>query len=185
MYPRPIVVHTATVRALALVVTALAVVLPAGAATVDPKALVVAPAQVPAGFRVDHDETGVRTNEREAKDFPRALFRRWRRVTGYQARYERGHALIEARVDLFESARGAREFHRWVDREAQRSGIKGVVRKRARIGSDGRIYALGDSTLVTWRSGRAWSGLATRGLTTARTVALARAQQRRIAAALG
>jgi hypothetical protein len=177
------------VRPLALLILAvLSVAVSAGAATVDPKALVVGPAQVPAGFRLDADETGLRTNEIEAREHPetRGRFRRWGRVTGYQARYERGNlASIETRVDLFESASGARKLHRWVDRETQKSGIKGVVRARARIGSEGAIYSFGDSRIVYWRYGRAWSGMSTDRLTTARVLALARAQQRRIAAALG
>lgn len=175
-------------RRLAVVVlVVLAVALPAGAATIDPKALVVGPAQVPAGFRVDRDETGLRTNGREARDYPetRSRFRRWGRVTGYQARYERSDlASIETRVDVFRDGSGAQKLHRWVDRETQKSGIKGIVRARVRIGSEGAIYSFGKFRLVYWRDGRVWSGMSTRDLTTARTLALARAQQRRIAAAL-
>lgn len=171
---------------IALVVCSLAV--PAGAATIDPKELVLGPAQVPAGFRVDRDETGLRTNVREAREYPetRSRFRRWGRVTGYQARYERSDlASIETRVDIFRNASGAQKLHRWVDRETQKSGIKGIVRARARIGSEGAIYSFGEFRLVYWRDGRVWSGMSTQDLTTARTLALARAQQRRIAAALG
>jgi hypothetical protein len=174
-------------RLAVVVLAAFAVALPAGAATVDPKGLVIGPAQVPAGFRVDPDETGLRTNEREATDHPetRPLFRRWGRLTGYQVRYEKSDdASIEARADLFENASGAQALHRWVDRETQKSGIKGLVRARARIGSEGAVYSFGRFTLVYWRYGRAWSGIAAYRLTPARTMALARAQQRRIAAAI-
>jgi hypothetical protein len=165
-----------------------AVALPAGAATVDPKVLVVTAAEVPAGFRIDRDETGLRTNEREARDHPetRSLFRRWRRVTGYQARYEKGgDASIQARADLFKSASGARDLQRWVVREMQRAGIKGLVSAPARIGSESRVYSFGRLVIVYWRYGRAWSGVAGSGLPKHRTLALARVQQRRIAAALG
>ena len=176
-------------RRLAVVLlAALAVALPAGAAGVDPRALVLGRAEVPAGFRVDPDETGLRTNEREARDHPetRPLFRRWGRVTGYQARYERtsDDASIEARADLFESASGSRALHRWADREMQKSGIKGAVRARARVGSEGMVYSFGRFTVVYWRYGRAWSGVATYGLPKSRALALARTQQRRIAAGL-
>jgi hypothetical protein len=181
--------HTATVRPLAvLLFVVLAAALPAGAATVDPKALVVGRADVPAGFRLDPDETGLRTNELEAREHPetRPLFRRLGRVTGYQARYERSDlASIETRVDLFKRASGARELHRWVDREMQKSGVKGIARSRARIGSKGVVYSFGEFRIVYWRYGRAWSGMATQELTTPRTLALARAQQRRIAERLG
>lgn len=180
--------HTATVRALAvLVLTVLAVALPAGAANVDPKALVVGRADVPAGFRLDPDESGLRTNELEAREHPetRPLFRRLGRVTGYQARYENAaDASIEARVDLFRNANGAHELHRWVVREMARSGIKGVASTRLRIGSEGRMYSSKLFVIVYWRHGRAWSGIAGFDVSKNRTLAAARAQQRRIAAAL-
>ena len=180
--------HTATVRPLAvLVFVVLAAALPAGAATVDPKALVVGRADVPTGFRVDPDETGLRTNELEAREHPetRPLFRRLGRVTGYQARYENAaDASIEARVDLFRNANGAHGLHRWVVREMARSGIKGVVSKRLRLGSEGRMYSSKLFVILYWRSGRAWSALAGFGVGESKTLAAARAQQRRIAAAL-
>ena len=174
------------VTGLALVVLALA--RPAGAATVDPKPLVVGPAEVPRGFRVDPDETGLRTNALEARESPqtRPLFRRWGRVTGYQVRYEgRDDASIEARVDLFRTARGARGLHRWVLREMQKAGIKGLVRAPAHLGSEGTLYSYGRYVIVYWRHGRAWSALAGFEVSKNRTLAAARAQQRRIAAALG
>ena len=180
--------HTATVRPLAvLVFVVLAAALSAAAATVDPKPLVVGPAEVPHGFRVDPDETGLRTNELEARESPqtRPLFRRWGRVTGYQVRYEgRDDASIEARVDLFRTVRGARGLHRWVLREMQKSGIKGLVQAPAHLGSEGTVYSYGRFVVVFWRHGRAWSGLAGFGVPKSRTLAAARAQQRRIAAAL-
>jgi hypothetical protein len=180
--------HTATVRPLAgLALLVLAVALPAGAATVDPKALVVGRADVPAGFRLDPDETGLRTNEVEARENPetRPLFRRWGRVTGYQARYENAaDASIEARVDLFRNANGAHELQRWVVREMARSGIKGVVSGPVRLGSEGRMYSSKLFVILYWRSGRAWSALAGFGVPKSRTLAAARAQQRRIATAL-
>ena len=178
--------HTATVRPLAVLVV-LAVALPAGAAAVDPKALVIGPADVPAGFRLDQDETGVRTNEREATESPetRPLFRRLGRLTGYQARYENAaDASIEARVDLFRTASGAHGLHRWVVREMARSGIKGVVSTRLHLGSEGRMYSSKLFVILYWRSGRAWSALAGFGVGKKTTLAAARAQQRRISAAL-
>jgi len=181
--------HTATVRPLAvLVFVVLAAALPAGAVTVDPKALVLAPADVPAGFRLDPDETGLRTNELEAREHPetRPLFRRLGRVTGYQARYENAaDASIEARVDLFRNANGAHELHRWVVREMARSGITGVVSARLDLGSEGRMYSSKLFVILYWRHGRAWSALAGFGVPKKRALAAARAQQRRIAAALG
>lgn len=74
-------------RSLLLAAVAFAAAIPTAAAGPDPRALVVAPADVPAGFRLVPDESGLRTNAQEAKDFPesRPYYRRWKRVTGYQA----------------------------------------------------------------------------------------------------
>jgi hypothetical protein len=60
--------------------------MPAAAAAVDPKALVIRPSDVPAGYALSRSESGLRTNEQEARESPEArrLFRRLGRVTGYQ-----------------------------------------------------------------------------------------------------
>lgn len=50
----------------------LLVAVPASAADVDPQLLVVRQADVPARFQLDRDESGVRTNAREAKSGPEA-----------------------------------------------------------------------------------------------------------------
>ncbi len=147
------------------------------------------PTDVPTGFRLDRDESGVRTNELEARENPetRALFSRWRRVTGYQAAYERSDSTIEARADLFRDVDGARNLLAWVDREFRRAGVKGLKRARAGVGSEGWVYWGGSSSpvaFVVWRYSRVWSGVAGMGLGKARVLALARLQQRRIGAVL-
>ena len=167
------------------------IALPAAAATVDPKQLVLAPTDVPAGFRLDRAETGIRTNELEAKEYPetRAPFRRWRRVIGYQASYRgKDASRIEARADLFRDAAGARQLQDWADREYRRSGISGLRRSHAGVGAGGVVFWGGGHAghaFVLWRYGRVWAGIAGIGLGKERTLALARAQQRRIAAVLG
>lgn len=163
----------------------------ASAATIDPQALVLAKADVPAGFRVDPQETGVRSNDAEAKEFPvtRSLFTRWKRVTGYQARYLSGSSTIEARVDLFRSADGARRMFEYVDLEARKAGLTGQKRARAGIGTEGWVHWVSSRSskfnLVVWRHGRAFAGVMGSGVSRDRTMTLARAQQRRMAAALG
>ena len=162
---------------------------PASAVDVEPKALVLSPADVPAGFRLDPDESGVRTNEREGRDNPEArkLFSRWRRVTGYQAAYARRGSEIESRVDVLRSASGARSLFRWVDEEMMKAGVLGLKRARAGIGAESRVYSGGTPvgfTLVAWRYGRVFAGIVSIGVPRDRVLALARVQQRRIAAAL-
>jgi hypothetical protein len=178
------------VRTLLVLVVSAAVAVPAWAAGIDPQALVVARADVPRGFRIDASDSGVRTNELEARQYPetRPLFERWRRITGYQVVYSRRDARILARADLFRAAEGARKLVARIDLEFRRSGVGGVKRSATTMGSGGWLYtanATGGYTVVAWRYRRVAAAVIGMGLTTKRTVALARAQQRRIAAALG
>jgi len=176
---------------LAVVVCCVFVAVPVSAGAVDPQALVLAKADVPAGFRVDPKETGLRSNDVEAQEFPatRSLFTRWKRVTGYQARYLRGSSTIEARVDLFRGADGARRMFEYVDLEARKAGLKGQKRARVGIGAEGWVHWVSSPTwkfnLVVWRHQRAFAGVMGSGISRDRTLALARAQQRRLAAVLG
>jgi hypothetical protein len=181
------------VRALlAAALASVAVALPASAAEIEPRALVLAREDVPSGFRLSPGESGLRTNELEAKQYPetRELFKRWRRITGYQAVYGRRNARLLSRADLFRSARGAGKLLARVDLEFRRSGARaGAVRRtRTSLGSGGWLYAaprLGGYTVVAWRYRRVFATVIGTRLPTSRPVALARAQQRRIAAALG
>jgi hypothetical protein len=177
-------------RALLLGVTVFTCTLavPASAADVDPRALVVQPADVPTGFRVDRDESGLRSNELEAKEYPqtRAVFARLGRVTGYQVAFVRGDASIEARSDLFRTTTGARKMLAWVDLEYRKSGVRGQRRAALDIGDEGWVIWAGKDlglTLVFWRHGRVFSGLLGHLIPRERTIALAHSQQRRIAAA--
>jgi hypothetical protein len=175
------------VRILLVMLAAAAVVLPASAASVDPQALVIAGSDVPAGFRFDPKESGLRSNALEAKEYPpaRQLFVRWRRVTGYQAMYRRGSAKVESRADVFRAADGARKMLAWVDLEARKAGLLKQKRARVEVGVEGWIHWVpGGYTLVVWRHGRVFAGLMGYGITRDRTLALARMQQQRIAAAL-
>ena len=171
------------------IVAALAAALlvsPALAVEVDPKALVLGVRDVPKGFRIDSSESGVRTNALEAKEHPesRAPFQRMRRVIGYQALYARGESRIEARSDLFRDAAGARDFLLLTEREWRKSGAKGLKRAPAGVGTESWVYWNSLYAVVYWRYSKVWSGVSGIGLGKARTLALAREQQRRIAAAL-
>jgi hypothetical protein len=173
---------------LAAVVAALALCLPALGAGPDPGRLVVRAADVPRGFVVDDAETGLLTNEHEWREEPevRPILRKAGRVTGYESRFERGLDSIASRVDLFRGRAGSRLLLDYFDNEMRRSGIRGLHRSRLAIGDEGWLYGdrKGDVvTFVVWRSGRVFSAVVGAGVARARTVSLARLQQRRIAAA--
>lgn len=175
---------------LVLAIAVALLVVPLATAEVSPRALVLGQADVPAGFRLDPKESGLRSNELEAKESPeaRAKFKRWRRVTGYQAKYLRGSSEIEARVDVFRTADGARKLLEWVDLEWRKAGVTGQRRARAGIGAEGWVHWVPSSsfryTLVVWRHGRVFAGVAGPGIARESTLALARAQQHRMAAGI-
>lgn len=174
---------------LAAAATALALAVPAAAARIDPATLVLSQADVPAGFRLDREGSGIRSNATEARNDRRlgAQFRRWGRVTGYEAEFDRADATISCRADLFATARGAREMFELFEREVAKSGILGLERTRIGLGAGGWVYGGGSAAafvLVAWRDGRVFAGIAATGVSRKQTIALARTQQRRIAAAL-
>jgi hypothetical protein len=176
-----------------LLVTAVAAA-PALGAGVDPRALVVRTSEVPAGFAVDRQHTGTRTNEDEANGSAasRRFLERTGRITGYLASWDRGRGpdTITARVDLFRTRAGARMLlDRYVD-EARKSGAKGLRRSSVPIGDWGWVWhtqpgaPAGDLGFVFWQSGRVVAGVAGWGISRALLLELARTQQGRIAAAL-
>lgn len=173
----------------ACIIAFLAVVLvaSASAASFDPKRLVFPASSVPAGFRVDPKETGLRSTERYVRVYPQArlYFARWKRVVGYQARFLRGSSKIETRSDVFRTAAGARQMLAWVDLETRKAGFSGQRRAPLSIGLGGWIHWVGDSyTFVIWRQGRVFAGVLAAGISRSRTIGLARAQERRIAGEL-
>lgn len=171
------------IAVLALLV-ACVVVLPASAASIQPWNLALAASDVPAGFRVDPGETGVRTNERDLREVPEARdrFGRRERLIGYQSMYRRGSARIESRSDVFRAADGAREMLSWVDLEARKAGFLRQRRASLSIGSGGFVHWAGGAyTFVVWRQGRVFTGVFAEGISRSRTIALARAQARQIA----
>ena len=111
-----------------------------------------------------------------------------RRITGYQADWDRQDASINARVDLFHAPAGARMLVSMYATQMRQSGIKGLLTSPVRLGDGGWIWHGGPSSeynVVAWRSGRVFGSIAGLGITRDRTLALARVQQRRIATALG
>lgn len=188
----PFLDHTEEMRlVLVLLVLLSALALPASAADVNPQLLVLHEADLPYGFQPDADDTGVHTNARAAKGADartRALLRRSGRITGYQADYDFGETTIRSRADVFRKPEGAKLVLNAAAREFDASGIRGMHRSPLRIGTEGLVFGQrsGSSTLnyVVWRYDRVVAGIAAWGVTKARAIALARTQQRRIAAAL-
>ena len=188
----PFIVHTEVMR---LVVVALVLLgtlaLPASAAEADPSLLVLREADVPAGFKLDPDQTGVLSNASQAKGAEateRALLRRSGRTTGYESDFDLRDTKIKSRADVFRKPQGAKLVLNAAARAFAVSGVQGMRRTPLRIGDEGWVYG-GPSrsstvNFVVWRYDRVYAGVAVWGVTKARTIAMARTQQRRIAAAL-
>lgn len=174
---------------LVAVAAAALLAVPAATAELDPRALVLTEVDVPAGFRLDPKESGIRSNAggAEATAAMRALFARSGRVTGYEAAFERRTAVIRSRADLFRRPGGAAMVFDWFEAQMRKGGIKGLRRARADIGAESWIYWSGPPlglTLVGWRHDRVFAGVVGFGITKDRALALGRAQQRRITASL-
>ena len=159
------------------------------AITIDPATLVLRKVDIPAGFQVDEGNTGIRSNEREGAEDPtlRTKLRAWGRLTGYEANFDRPGGGMSSRADVFRSSTGARKMLAFYARLMLTSGIAGLERTSAAIGDQGWLYAgqsRSEYSVVVWRYRRVFAGVAVLGVTKRQTLALARAQQRRIAAAL-
>jgi hypothetical protein len=161
----------------------------ATAAEVNPARLVLQRTDVPAGFRLDAQNSGPSSNahERSADLEQGRLFIRAGRVSGYIAEYKRSDLGVNSRVDLYRAPSGAHTVLWYFDRVLRTEGIKGLRRSPVDLGSEAWVHAGPSGTLavVVWRRGRVVAGLATIGLTRPATLRLARAQDRRIATALG
>lgn len=164
------------------------VALSSAAAAVDPRALVLGPDEVPAGFQLDPSDSGVRSNAAVARGQPARLklFRRWGRLTGYYGTYERGASKkIEVFSDLFRGAGGARSMLRLTMKEWESLATSSQMRTPVALGHEGVVYSSSsDFHVVLWRRGRVVSGFQGIGLPRPQTLGLARAQDRKIAAAL-
>jgi hypothetical protein len=185
-------------RILLVAVVSLALAVPASSAELDPSMLVLRQSDVPAGFRVERDESGVRANARRARDTPelKGLFARAGRVTGYEATFGRIDRktleiyLVESHVDVLRERRGAVMVLDEFDRQARVKLGRQVTLRRspAEVGDAGWLYR-GKTTkpfaIVGWRHGRVFAVVFTLNVSPEQTLALARAQERRIAAAIG
>lgn len=171
----------------------------ASAVVVDPQALVLRQGDLPAGFRLNARQSGVHSNEAISRGGAehRRHVRVAGRVTGYVAYWERWSAgdvrLVSSRTDLCRSPAGARVWLSWLDarmRDANSQVGGAYARVPVRLGSGGWAYhgtpsgLRGLSVTVGWRHRRAVGLLTTDGVPLRQALALARKQERRIAAAL-
>jgi hypothetical protein len=162
----------------------------AGAAKLDPAALVLRQGDLPAGYRLDRAESGLRTNEIEGREHPelRAKFRAWGRVTGYQAAFEHGDAMVGSRADVFRSRVGPSNFLEWFVQELRKSTQLALQPVKAGLGDESLVYRWklgGDNyTVVVWRFRGVFALVGAERMTRDRVLALARTQHRRIVAAL-
>ena len=172
--PHPAAIDQAeVVRLLLATAVVLLLAVPAAAEEVSPKLLVLQQADVPSGFQFDRDDSGLRSNEHEAKGNRRLrdLIRRWERVTGYEAEFDRHDASISSRAEVFRTPEGAGRLIAYVVAEMKKSGIRGLHRSPLRIGRDGWLYGGKDASstfnLAFWRHGRVFAGVAAYGVTEA------------------
>lgn len=172
--------------AVTIFLAALLCALPASAARVDPKGLVLQRSDVPVGFRLDPARSGVVPNpEFRTPDDP-SFAARAGRVTGYFVQYVQPGAGsgLQSQVDLFRKPGGARMMLARVH-EGWLKLARGDPWGSVRIGNGGWFFGGQVDTAVYWRHGRAVGLVLGINLSKSRTIALARKQQRRIAAALG
>jgi hypothetical protein len=181
---------------------------PAAGATGErssPAAMVLAPADLPAGFALDRTATGPRPNARAANEFdvPLAAFRQWGRVTGYEAsftrparlvRRTRGALLVTSGVSVYGDAAGAHAAYAFNVKRCRRAPFARRARAvdvgqeallcRATVDRGGEAAVL--YTLV-WRRGRVFAALTAVGqpgqIRPADVLPLARRQDERIRSA--
>lgn len=165
---------------------ALLCALPASAARVDPKGLVLQRSDVPAGFRLDLSKSGVVSNAETADPSDPTFMARAGRITGYFVQYvqPRTGSGLQSQVDLFRKPGGARMMLGRVHGSWMRLA-NGDPWGRVRVGDEGWFFGGQVDTAVYWRRGRAVGLVLGINLGKARTVALARKQDQRIAASIG
>ena len=160
------------------------------AVVVQPGALVLHASDVPAGFVLDREATGIRTNDDEGGSDrkSRAFIARLGRITGFQSEWHRGveRDSIVSRADVFRTRDGARRYVDLAAGSLRASGIKGLRKSVIRLGDQAYVFhggRTGEIAWVVWRSGRVAGTVVGWGLQRDITLSLARTQQRRIAAA--
>lgn len=176
---------------LLLIASALALLTAPASAAVSPMSLVLQKADLPPGYKVLRANTGRLTNAKAAqgnRDLLRA-FGEWRRFDGFSVEYDgRFKGNIASRIDLFRHARGSAAFLAWsVKATPKWAGIP-FVRREPGLGDAAYVFRKDFGTsvfiVVEWRYRNVCGHVSADNLGIRRTIALARVQQRKIAAAL-
>ena len=176
-------------------VCAAAITVPAAASNIDPQALVVRQADLQAGFVVDRELSRATTNESYVRNGLGRLVARTGRLTGYHRGFRHRTSkvkVVQAGVGVFRVPDGAQAMLSWQDAEQRRHNAKrGVIQAYGResvcIGTRGWVYWGGYPAyyvLVSWSSGSLHGYVVSWEIGRKATLALARLQQRRMAAAL-
>jgi hypothetical protein len=173
-------------------IAAAVLALPAAAASVDPRVLVLRELDVPPRYLFDKDNSAVLSPALLARTAEaRRLVVRSGFVTGYTARYLNSGPprwrYVKSAAYVFRGAEGAKIYQARLEKSFREQGA--VRRGPVDLGDGGLRYfwrAPDVGTHVLWRSGRVVAYVGCEQMTGHRTLALALAQkqQRRIAAAL-
>ena len=175
-----------------LLIAAAAFALPASAANVNPRVLVLSQIDVPAHYEFDKDNSTIVPSELAAGYAGgRRIVERAGYVNGYLASDlnvdpPRWHHIASAAF-VFRRAEGARVYLAWFDKQFKEHNA--VARRPVDLGDAGWIYVSSSrdsGTGVVWRFGRVVALVNCEWMMPHRALALsmARMQQRRIAAAL-
>jgi hypothetical protein len=165
---------------------------PLGSAIVTrPSVLVLRKSDLPAGYTVLRANTGRLSNVDAAQGNRHLLrdFALWGRRDGYSIEYDGGiRGNIASRVDLFRGTAGAGNFLAWVAKQTPSSAGIPLVRRQSGLGDAAYVFRkdFGSSifVIVEWRYRNVSAHVSADSVGIRRTLALARIQQRRIAAAL-
>jgi hypothetical protein len=160
-------------------------------AGIEPTTMVLRKADLPGGYTVLRANTGPLPNAKAAQGNRELIagFKSWGRITGYSVEYQGGtKGTIGSRVDLFRARPGARSFLGWVAKNTPPNTGLTFVRREARLGDEAFVYRKDfESTVfvvVEWRYRNVAAHIGADSLGINGAIALARVQQRRIAAAL-
>jgi len=178
-----------------VLVAAAALALPASAASIQPKLLVLRAGDVPARYFFDKDNamtlfpSDLGTSVDRRRILARSGF-----VTAYVELFRNTDPprwrSINSAAYVFRSAAGARIFLAWLDKGVRKETGGTVQRRPVGLGDEGWSYVSSsreDGTQVVWRVGRVLAVLGCEQMTGHQGLALllAREQQRRLATALG
>jgi hypothetical protein len=168
----------------------LAVLGATAAGSPDPARLVLRTGDLPKGYSILRANTGPVTNAAAAQGNAeiKRSFTVWGRITGYNVEWDGGLAgAISSSAELFRTPGGAKSYLTWsVANAPTRTGL--VFHRRAGLGEEAYVarksFGGAPWVIVIWRYRSVVATTSADTLGVERTVALARIEQRRVAAGL-